>query len=146
GCRRLRRRRKSAARNQPPLAVATRHGSPCRSGPHAARAGRGKRPSLRSQPFYRCPSASISFKCGLRKSVSSAILWMRPSYHQPIMKFTLRTIFSLALASVAAVAIPAQQSAVSRYIKVPAGVIVLQHVRVIDGTGADPLEDQTITL
>ncbi len=49
------------------------------------------------------------------------------------------------------VAVPgwAQQPSVevARYIKVPAApVIVLEHVRVIDGTGAAPLTDQTVTL
>src|ERR1700688_1438000 len=37
--------------------------------------------------------------------------------------------------------------AVARYIKVPAAaVVVLEHVRVIDGTGAAPLLDQTVML
>jgi imidazolonepropionase-like amidohydrolase len=37
--------------------------------------------------------------------------------------------------------------AVSRYIEVPAAhTIMLTHVRIIDGTGATPLEDQTVTL
>jgi imidazolonepropionase-like amidohydrolase len=41
---------------------------------------------------------------------------------------------------------PALSPEVLRYIKVPAGVVVLEHVRVIDGTGAAALADQTITL
>jgi len=42
---------------------------------------------------------------------------------------------------------PPPPTAVSRYIKVPsAETILLTHVRVIDGTGATPLENQTITL
>jgi imidazolonepropionase-like amidohydrolase len=54
-----------------------------------------------------------------------------------------------------ALAVPAQQPAgkpagtspaVARYIKVPAGKILLQDVRVIDGTGAAPLEHQMILI
>lgn len=42
---------------------------------------------------------------------------------------------------------PPPNTAVSRYIKVPhAPVISLEHVRIIDGTGAAPLEDQTLTI
>ncbi len=42
---------------------------------------------------------------------------------------------------------PPPSTAVSRYIKVPAsGIIELEHVRIIDGTGAAPLEDQTLIL
>jgi imidazolonepropionase-like amidohydrolase len=42
---------------------------------------------------------------------------------------------------------PPPDDAVSRYVKVPAApVIVLAHVRIIDGTGAPALEDQTVTL
>ena len=42
---------------------------------------------------------------------------------------------------------PPSNTAVSRYIKVPAApVILLEHVRIIDGTGAAPLEDQTLTI
>ena len=41
----------------------------------------------------------------------------------------------------------AQPDPVARYIRVPhAPVIVLEHVRIIDGTGAAPLEDQTISI
>ncbi len=39
-----------------------------------------------------------------------------------------------------------QADPVGRYVRIPAGVVVLQHLRVIDGTGAPALEDQTITL
>ena len=57
----------------------------------------------------------------------------------------------LVAAATALVVVPAgaQQpsAAVARYIKVPAApVIVLQHVRVIDGTGAAAVADQTLTL
>src|SRR5881227_2069057 len=40
----------------------------------------------------------------------------------------------------------AQQNAnpLTPYITVPAGIILLTHARVIDGTGAGPREDQTI--
>ncbi|MEO7028257.1 MAG: amidohydrolase family protein [Acidobacteriaceae bacterium] len=66
------------------------------------------------------------------------------------LKLARRTTLSLAFAALAVTSLPAQEGtvspAVSRYIKVPAGVVVLQHVRIIDGTGADPLEDQVITL
>jgi imidazolonepropionase-like amidohydrolase len=61
------------------------------------------------------------------------------------MKTHALTSASIALALAAAV-LPAQQTAVSRYVKVPAGVVVLQHVRIIDGTGANPLDDQVLTL
>ncbi|HZL28031.1 MAG TPA: amidohydrolase family protein [Acidobacteriaceae bacterium] len=64
------------------------------------------------------------------------------------MKTHALTALSIALALAAA--LPAQQTAVSpevsRYIKVPAGIIVLQHVRIIDGTAAAPLDDQVLTL
>ena len=39
-----------------------------------------------------------------------------------------------------------QPDPVARYIRIPAGVLVLQHVCVIDGTGVPASEDQTITL
>jgi imidazolonepropionase-like amidohydrolase len=62
----------------------------------------------------------------------------------------MRTMICFAVLALAAAAVPAQQAAmapaVSRYIKVPAGVIVLEHVRVIDGTGAAALEDQVLTI
>ena len=48
-----------------------------------------------------------------------------------------------------AVSASAQQPspAVARYIKVPAApAIVLTHVRIIDGTGADPIEDAVLTI
>jgi imidazolonepropionase-like amidohydrolase len=65
------------------------------------------------------------------------------------MKVT-RTTFALALAAVPFLSPSAQQAAVppsiARYIKVPAGAVVLEHVRVIDGTGAAPLADQVVTL
>jgi len=42
---------------------------------------------------------------------------------------------------------PPPNTAVSRYIKVPeSGLIQLEHVRIIDGTGAPALEDQTISI
>ncbi|MFL6846666.1 MAG: amidohydrolase family protein [Allosphingosinicella sp.] len=42
---------------------------------------------------------------------------------------------------------PAQPGeAVAPFVKVPAGTVALRHVRVIDGTGARPLEDRTIVL
>ena len=45
-----------------------------------------------------------------------------------------------------AATLPAQTPAVSRYIKTSAPRILLTHVRVIDGTGAAPLEDQTVLI
>ena len=65
------------------------------------------------------------------------------------MKFIERTILTFVLAAFAATALQAQRgenTAVSRYIKVPVGHVVLEHVRVIDGTGAEPLDDQAIVL
>src|ERR1700761_6579035 len=56
---------------------------------------------------------------------------------------------ALVLTSFVAPAYGQQQMspAVARYIKVPAApVIMLEHVRVIDGTGAAALVDQTVTL
>jgi len=42
---------------------------------------------------------------------------------------------------------PLPTTAVSRYVKVPAApLILLEHVRIIDGTGAAPLEDQTLII
>ena len=37
-------------------------------------------------------------------------------------------------------------SEVRQFIKVEGPVVVLEHVRVIDGTGAAPVEDQTIVI
>ena len=54
---------------------------------------------------------------------------------------------TLTFAAAAAHAQRPANTAVSRYVKVPAATtIVLQHVRIIDGTGAPALEDQTLTL
>ena len=41
---------------------------------------------------------------------------------------------------------PSLSSAVSAYVKVPAGRVALTHVRVIDGTGAAPMEDGTVLI
>jgi len=41
---------------------------------------------------------------------------------------------------------PQPQLTVKDFIKVPAGVIALEHVRVIDGTGTAPKTDQTILI
>jgi imidazolonepropionase-like amidohydrolase len=80
---------------------------------------------------------------------------MRPAsaasrYHQAGMKTNACTVFSTVALALAAATLPAQQPpvspAVSRYIKVPTGVVILQHVRIIDGTGAAPLDDQVLTL
>jgi len=47
----------------------------------------------------------------------------------------------------AQIPVPPPNTAVSGYIKVPAsGLIQLEHVRIIDGTGAAPLEDQTLVI
>ena len=59
----------------------------------------------------------------------------------------MRRFLSTLLFASLCVSAQAQSTAVTRYIKVPAApVIVLQHVRVIDGTGAPALPDQTVTL
>lgn len=39
-----------------------------------------------------------------------------------------------------------QISANQQFIRVDAPVVALTHVRIIDGTGAEPLEDQTIVI
>lgn len=56
--------------------------------------------------------------------------------------------FALLLGSLFVTTAQAQQDdSVSRYIRVPrAPMIVLEHVRVIDGTGAAPLEDQSVVI
>jgi imidazolonepropionase-like amidohydrolase len=41
---------------------------------------------------------------------------------------------------------PQREDPVGKYVKVPKGAIVLRHVRVIDGTGAAPLEDQDVLI
>jgi imidazolonepropionase-like amidohydrolase len=41
---------------------------------------------------------------------------------------------------------PQREDPVGKYVKVPKGTIVLRHVRVIDGTGAAPLEDQDVLI
>jgi imidazolonepropionase-like amidohydrolase len=54
---------------------------------------------------------------------------------------------SVALASTSLLAQEAQLSAdVLKYVKVNAPAVLLEHVRVIDGTGAAPLEDQSILI
>ena len=61
----------------------------------------------------------------------------------------MRRIFSAMLLAVAATSVVAQstQSAVTQYIKYPSTQItVLTHVRVMDGTGAAALADQSVTL
>jgi imidazolonepropionase-like amidohydrolase len=63
-----------------------------------------------------------------------------------------RTRFGLALAAVCAVVTagtaqrPQLAAGLREYVKVDAPVVVLTHVRVIDGTGAAPRDDQTIVV
>jgi len=41
---------------------------------------------------------------------------------------------------------PQREDPIGKYVKVPKGTVVLRHVRVIDGTGAAPLEDQDVLI
>jgi imidazolonepropionase-like amidohydrolase len=67
------------------------------------------------------------------------------------MKLRLLTAAALSIGSLATAApvlAPAPQlgADLQQYVKVPAGHIALTHVRVIDGTGAAPAEDQTVLI
>ena len=67
------------------------------------------------------------------------------------MKLRLLTAAALSIGSMATaapvLAPPPQLGAdLQQYVKVPAGHIALTHVRVIDGTGAAPVEDQTLLI
>src|SRR5688572_16094699 len=65
------------------------------------------------------------------------------------MRTRLLIVAALGLASLGAVGAqqrPALSNAVKPYIAVEAPVIALTHVRVIDGTGAPPREDQTLII
>lgn len=65
------------------------------------------------------------------------------------MKLALTSLLvlgSLAAASVAETQRPTLSAAVRRYVQTDAAVIALRHVRVIDGTGGAPREDQTILI
>jgi imidazolonepropionase-like amidohydrolase len=68
------------------------------------------------------------------------------------MKFCSLAVAVLALGSATATAAPVLappqplSAEFQRYVKVPAGRIALTHVRVINGTGAAPAEDQTILI
>jgi hypothetical protein len=57
-------------------------------------------------------------------------------------------IATSAIAFAAPVLAPPAQlaSELQQYVRVPAGRVALSHVRLIDGTGAAPVEDQTILL
>lgn len=63
------------------------------------------------------------------------------------MRFSIVTLgLSLAAVSVAAAQRPAIGPGVRPYVRVDAPVVALTHVRLIDGTGAAPREDQTIII
>ena len=68
------------------------------------------------------------------------------------MKFSLfaaaAAVFVVASASAAPVLAPPPQLGpdVQQFVHVPAGQIAITHLRIIDGTGAQPLEDQTLLL
>ena len=63
-----------------------------------------------------------------------------------LVRITLAVTFGLAGFTATAQPRPELAAAVRAYIKVEAPVIALTHVRVIDGTGAAPREDQTLVL
>lgn len=65
---------------------------------------------------------------------------MRPSLR------ALLAFVSLAAASTAEAQRPTLSAAVRRYVQSDAAVVALRHVRVIDGTGAAPREDQTLLI
>jgi len=58
----------------------------------------------------------------------------------------LQSLSGLLLISAAALAQTRQPSDVAEFISVDAPVFVLDHVRVIDGTGAQPIEDQSVVV
>src|SRR5207247_2309392 len=57
-------------------------------------------------------------------------------------RIALLCLFALSITSLA----QAPQSDRQQFIRVDAPVIALTHVRVIDGTGANPIEDQTVII
>src|SRR6266852_7709331 len=61
---------------------------------------------------------------------------------RPAMVAALVVIFAAGLPAQT----PALSPAVRTFVSVDAPVVALTHVRVIDGTGAPPLEDQTVVL
>ena len=65
---------------------------------------------------------------------------MRPSLR------ALLALVSLAAASAAEAQRPTLSAAVRRYVQSDAAAVALRHVRVIDGTGAAPREDQTLLI
>ncbi len=64
------------------------------------------------------------------------------------MKTKLQWVVAVSLLSrvVAAQSLPSLSPAVKEFVSVDAPVVALRHVRLIDGTGASPAEDQTIIL
>src|ERR1700679_834684 len=66
------------------------------------------------------------------------------------MHLRLNAILALSLTTVLTTVLPAQAPQLSpdvlKYVKVNAPAILLAHVRVIDGTGAAPLEDQYLLI
>src|SRR5437763_11788016 len=74
---------------------------------------------------------SISFVCRIRNLLGE------------IMK--LKNIVVLLILSCACFA-QAPQSDLKQFIRVDSNVVALTHVRIVDGTGAAPMEDQTILI
>ncbi len=67
-----------------------------------------------------------------------------------LVRFSPLTILSVLSVLSGFSALPASAQtpspAVQRFISVDQPVIALTHVRVVDGTGADPVEDQTVVI
>src|SRR5690349_3211654 len=61
-----------------------------------------------------------------------------------------RAVFTLALGVAAAAGVAAQRPTLARgvaaFVKVDAPIVALTHVRVIDGTGAAPRDNQTVVI
>ena len=64
----------------------------------------------------------------------------------PLLIATTAIISSAAISAPILAPPPSLSEPVSAYVRVPSGRIALTHVRVIDGTGAEPIEDQTILI
>src|ERR1700759_2975029 len=68
--------------------------------------------------------------------------FMRPRFTRTaILALSLTTLTTILQAQA-----PTLSPAVAKYVKVNAHTVVLEHVRIIDGTGAAPLEDQSIVI
>jgi len=64
----------------------------------------------------------------------------------PVLITLMTMISSQAVSGPVLAPPPTLSEAVNAYVQVPAGRIALTHVRVIDGTGAPPIEDQTVLI